>query len=168
MKKIILLFLISFVAGCGDDTSFHVISDQEASDYVKRHKVELESLVRNIKELPQLERVRLVSGNFEMLPKGFAIPKELSQAMTKAELGLIDVRMDEGKLKYVEFILSASGSVLSGEIKGILYTPTTLSDNIYEDLDELRENALSSKAQESIVGYKQLSQKWYVFYSIDF
>ncbi|MDI5839309.1 hypothetical protein [Shewanella xiamenensis] len=38
--------------------------------------------------------------------------------MTKAELELIDIRMDEGKLKYVEFILSVSGSVLSGEIKG--------------------------------------------------
>jgi len=115
-----------------------------------------------------LERVRLASGKLETLPKGVSIPKELVQAMTKAELELIDIRMDEGKLKYVEFILSVSGSVLSGEIKGVLYTPIALSDNVYESLDELRESSLKSKTQESVVGYKQLSPKWYIFYSMDF
>ncbi len=63
MKRLILLFLVSLVAGCSDDANFHVISDQEVSNYVKRHKADLEVLIGNIKELPNWRGLGLLLVN---------------------------------------------------------------------------------------------------------
>jgi hypothetical protein len=129
----------------------------------------LDGVIPELSKVGAVSKIRLRGDLIETIPKDTKIEKSLIEKLKILHVSSVGIsRDDSGELEGVRFIYSSSGSVLSGELRGVLYSRQIIKDSLYTDLEQFRKDLIESRTQKSASGYKVLQPNWYVFYNVDF
>lgn len=168
MKKFII-FLMLFLSACSPQSNVKLIEQKQLADIYQMNSSALSDVVNDLSQTESIERIRFRDNVIETLPEGKIIDESLIKKLKALNVTLIDIGWSEdGVLNSVDFVYSLDGSVLSGEIRGLLYSRQAIHESLFEDLDTFRKDLISSGSQRSAIGYKFLQPNWYAYYQIDF
>ena len=175
MKKLVPLLLFISIAfiGCSVEKQ-QPPGDLAVSNYLTNNKSDLEYIVSKIENYPAVSRIAIYDGEFSTRPHGVLplLDDTFIATIDRIKLQILEIQWCNNEWQIAEFVLFSSGLVLGGESKSLVYSKSVITENIYEDLDKAREDAIaqytSQTTSRTFKGYKALGDGWYIYQYIYF
>lgn len=167
MRLISLLFIISGLLGCGQN-DYELVSDIDLINKLDSNLPTYYELGKFILENEQISSVRLRNDKVTVRSTEVVLNAELIEKVKQLNLKVIHRYSKSYGEPQVWFVSQSTGLVLSGEMKGIVYSHSEIKDGLVDDLDQFRELYLSGSTRVSTFRYRKVKQNWYLVYRVDF
>ena len=172
-KQWLIMYFIFFITACTVNKKTPP-SDSIMTDYLSKQRKELTYIINNLHHYPGISRIALNDGKFATHPHGVLplLHHEFIATIQKIELPLLQILWRDNQWQYAEFVIFTSGMVFGGESKSLIYSKTPITEDLYQNLDKARADAIAQYSNQStsrtFKGYKSLGEGWYIYQYIYF